>query len=291
MIKVTGQISSEITSQIEDILYEYAPHNWLISTDLIQSNCELIGFFKSKELAISSFKEIFDVNFNLSLDILSFVDVQNEDWKNSYKKHFKPWNIGNFHWVPSWEKNSYKIPDGDKRLLLDPGMAFGTGDHETTKLCLNAIIKYQQRKTLGSKSLIDIGCGSGIIALTAYLIGFGEVQGIDNDDDAIKVSKENAKLNRINKVIFRAKCLEDLSSSKKFNPIVANIQSDILQKHSSTLLHLMCENGTLILSGILRSEKAIVKSHFENKIKKMSLNFKTRSETMNEWALLEFKLN
>ena len=144
MIKVTGQISSEITSQIEDILYEYAPHNWLISTDLLQSNCELIGFFKSKELAISSFKEIFDVNFNLSLDILSFVDVQNEDWKNSYKKHFKPWNIGNFHWVPSWEKNSYNIPDGDKRLLLDPGMAFGTGDHETTKLCLNAIIKYQQ---------------------------------------------------------------------------------------------------------------------------------------------------
>ena len=107
MIKVTGQISSEITSQIEDVLYEYAPHNWLISTDLLQSNCDLIGFFKSKELAISSFKEIFDVNFNLSLDILSFVDVQNEDWKNSYKKHFKPWNIGNFHWVPSWEKNSY----------------------------------------------------------------------------------------------------------------------------------------------------------------------------------------
>ena len=97
-----------------------------------------------------------------------------------------------------------------------------------------------------------------------------------------KVSKENAKLNRINKVNFRAKGLEDLSSSKKFNSIVANIQSDILQKHSSALLNLMCENGTLILSGILTSEKAIIKSHFENKIKKMSLNFKTRSETMNE---------
>ena len=100
-----------------------------------------------------------------------------------------------------------------------------------------------------------------------------KLQGIDNDDDAIKVSKQNAKLNRINKVNFRMESLEDLSSSKKFNYIVANIQSDILQKYSSSITKFIDKNGTLILSGILSSEKEIVKSHFENKIKKMSLKF------------------
>ena len=89
MIKVTGQISIETANQIEDVLYEYAPHNWLISSDLIQDKCELVGFFQNNEEATSSFREIFDVNFNLSSDILSIADVQNEDWKNSYKKHFQ----------------------------------------------------------------------------------------------------------------------------------------------------------------------------------------------------------
>ena len=291
MIKVTGQISIETANQIEDVLYEYAPHNWLISTDLLQDKCELIGFFQNNEEAISSFREIFDLNFNLSSNILSIADVQNEDWKNSYKKHFQPWSIGNFHWVPCWERNRYKVTNKSKRLLLDPGMAFGTGNHETTKLCLSAIIKCQQRKSLVSQSFIDLGCGSGIIALTACLIGFDEVHGIDNDADAIKVSKQNAKLNGINKVNFQVKSLEELSSSKKFNYTVANIQSDILQKNSSTLLNFVSKNGILILSGILSSEKEVVKSHFENKIKKLGLNLKVRTEIMNEWALIEFKIS
>jgi len=271
-------------------LYEYAPHNWLISSDLLQNKCELVGFFQNNEEAISSFREIFDVNFNLSSDILSIADVQNEDWKNSYKKHFQPWSIGNFHWVPCWERNRYKVTNKNKRLLLDPGMAFGTGNHETTKLCLHTIIKHQQKKLIGAKSLLDIGCGSGIIALTASLIGFKKVEGIDNDYDAIKVSMQNAKLNRINDVNFRMESLGDLSSSKKFAYIVANIQSDILQKYSSELLNIIDINGTLILSGILSSEKEIVMNHFENKIKKMNLNFHVSDKTMNEWSLLEFNL-
>jgi ribosomal protein L11 methyltransferase len=290
MIKVTGQISTETAIQIEDVLYEYAPHNWLISTDLLHDKCELIGFFQNIEEAISSFREIFDVKFNLSSDILSIADVQNEDWKNSYKKHFQPWSIGNFHWVPCWERNRYKVTNKNKRLLLDPGMAFGTGNHETTKLCLHAIIKHQQKNLIGAKSLIDIGCGSGIIALTASLIGFNKVEGIDNDYDAIKVSMQNAKLNRINDVNFRTESLGDLSSNKKFTYIVANIQSDILQKYSSELLNILDINGTLILSGILSSEKDNVVCHFENKIKKMNLNFKVSDKTMNEWSLLEFNL-
>ena len=290
MIKVTGQISIETANQIEDVLYEYAPHNWLISSDLLQNKCELVGFFQNNEEAISSFREIFDVNFNLRSDILSIADVQNEDWKNSYKKHFQPWSIGNFHWVPCWERNRYKVTNKNKRLLLDPGMAFGTGNHETTKLCLHTIIKHQQKKLIGAKSLLDIGCGSGIIALTASLIGFKKVEGIDNDYDAIKVSMQNAKLNRINDVNFRMESLGDLSSSKKFAYIVANIQSDILQKYSSELLNIIDINGTLILSGILSSEKEIVMNHFENKIKKMNLNFHVSDKTMNEWSLLEFNL-
>ena len=290
MIKVTGQISIETANQIEDVLYEYAPHNWLISTNLLQGKCELVGFFQNNKEAIASFREIFDVSFNISSDILSIADVQNEDWKNSYKKHFQPWSIGNFHWVPCWERNQYKVTNKNKRLLLDPGMAFGTGNHETTKLCLHTIIKHQKKKLIGTKSLLDIGCGSGIIALTASLIGFKQVEGIDNDYDAIRVSMQNAKLNRINDVNFRMESLGNLSSSKKFAYIVANIQSDILQKYSSELLNIIDINGTLILSGILSSEKEIVINHFENKIKKMKLNFHVSDKTMNEWSLLEFNL-
>src|SRR5262249_19203508 len=116
------------------------------------------------------------------------------DWRESYKAHFKPWQFGRLHWVPVWERETFKLPPGGAVLWLDPGLAFGTGNHETTRLCVERLVALaEERGTAGR--VIDAGCGSGILALSAALLGYRDVVGFDNDPEAVRVSEENAALN------------------------------------------------------------------------------------------------
>ena len=286
MIKATAKISSTFILEVEHYLFEFAPHNWVLHTDPKEITIELTGFFESTSAAKKSFEEIFDNNTSLQSDVLSFDTIHDEDWKNSYKKHFKPWNIDTFHWVPIWEEITYIIPNNHKRLLLDPGMAFGTGNHETTKLCLQSIID-NQKKT-DDYSFIDVGCGSGILALTASLIGYKYIDGMDSDSDSIKVSNENAKLNNIKNVIFELESLENISQGKKYDFVIANIQADILKKNSQKLINIMSNEGTLVISGILATELSDVEKHYTKIFEEKLLKVNTNSKTLNDWGVLEF---
>jgi len=291
MIKASFKFTSEIALQIEHYLFEYAPHNWVLLSDPKEKEIELVGYFSGKKEAKTSFKDIFgDIN-EINSDILIFDRVDEEDWQNSYKKHFHPWNINSFHWVPIWEKNTYKIPRFQKKIFLDPGMAFGTGNHETTKLCLKSMIE-GNKKTLGNyDSFADFGCGSGILALTASMMGFSNVYGMDIDEDAIKVSYQNAKLNNIENVKFEQGDLNKIKKNKGYDFIVANIQSDILIENSFNILEHLKNNGILVLSGILEIELKDVLKHFQKEFKAKFMSTDVESHTLNEWASLKFLVN
>ena len=289
MIQAKALINSDFSNSIEDELYEHAPTNWILRYDYITGNNYLEGFFKNEYEAQCSFEDVLGSSNFSNLINVTYLKIEEEDWKNSYKKHFHSWMVDNFHWVPTWEKSTYLKPKDDLMLLLDPGMAFGTGNHETTKLCLTTLVKFQNKSCYLPKSkFIDIGCGSGIIALTACLLGYEDVIGIDNDLDAIKVSNENATLNNINNVSFEHKCLETIDNGIKYDFIVANIQSNILQKNVKNLINIMRDGAILLLSGILKKETQEVKFCFENAFIKNKIEINSACYSINEWEMIEF---
>ena len=132
-------------------------------------------------------------------------------------------------------------------------MAFGTGNHDTTKFCLQNLIDIKQPE---NKNLLDLGCGSGIISITASKLGFKEVVGIDNDEDATRISRDNACLNQISKgVEFLNHALQEMPLGYKYDVVIANIQADILCQNSTIITALLKSKFTLIISGILLKEK------------------------------------
>jgi len=125
--------------------------------------------------------------------------IADADWADSYKAHFKAWHIGRRHWVPEWERRTRLAAPGDEVVWLDPGLAFGTGNHESTWFCCKRLVEYvddRKRRNLGVKrrhpestresdfdgaAVIDVGCGSGILAISAARFGLEPVVGFDND--------------------------------------------------------------------------------------------------------------
>lgn len=179
-------------------------------------------------------------------------DVKEEDWVNNWKKYFKPLEVGKKLVIkPSWEQYSN---DNDKLILeIDPGMAFGSGTHESTKLCLVNLEKYIKPNT----EVLDIGCGSGILSIAALLLGARYVFAMDIDPLAVKIAKENIALNNINSekyTVIQGDLLsvrELRDSIGKYDLILVNIVADIIISLAPIVKNLLNENGTIICSGIV----------------------------------------
>lgn len=173
---------------------------------------------------------------------------ENKDWMEEWKKGFHAFKLYDKFWiVPSWEK----APDDVEPIFIDPGMAFGTGTHETTQICSELIFRALQAKDLQSskvKSLIDVGTGTGILAFVAYKMGVQNVMGTDNDPEAIRVAKENADINKVEMRLTE----KDLNMiPEKFDVVVANIIDGVLLKLKELLLNKRNPGGSFILSGII----------------------------------------
>ena len=134
-------------------------------------------------------------------------------------------------------------------------MAFGTGNHETTRLCLEFLLELEQHE-FPKQYLIDIGCGSGILTLAASLLGFDRVLGVDIDEDAVRISNENANLNGLqNKINFEIMDLDNPQiKNTNSDCVLVNIQADVLARNAKTLFQFMKPKGCIILSGILPNE-------------------------------------
>lgn len=188
--------------------------------------------------------------------------VDESDYAEAWKQYYKPLHIGEkIVVVPEWEE--YAKKDGELILTLDPGMAFGTGSHETTSLCVETL----QKVVNPADNVLDIGCGSGILSIASLILGAQSVDAFDIDPNAVKVTKENAGLNVFSGTLNArtANILNDKApiENKKYNVIVANIVADIIIRLCDFIGEHLDDNGVFITSGIITERRADVIAAFE----------------------------
>ena len=204
---------------------------------------------------------------------------QEENWLEKWKQNFKPFKIGrDIVIVPDWI--DYQAGQNELVLKIAPGMAFGTGHHETTQLCLLALQKYFRP----GMRLLDAGTGSGILSIWAAKSGGSKILAIDNDPVAIDNAKENARLNGVqNKVRFVVQDVAGLPEGQ-FDFIVANINRNVLLEIAPGLTRALAKDGFLVLSGILKTDKNMVEKAY------LKTGLKLTDQTaLKEWQALIFK--
>lgn len=188
--------------------------------------------------------------------------LTNRNWKESWKRHFKPLEIGHRLLIrPSWSRRRAKR--GQTVLVIDPGLSFGTGQHPTTSFCLRELAR---ARTKGAgQSLLDIGTGSGILALAAAKLGYEPVLGFDCDPESVRVASANARRNRLHHVIrFSRKDVSRLPGTThgKWDVVCANLLADLLMSEARKIVNRVKPGGVLIIAGILRNEFGSVEKQF-----------------------------
>ena len=174
--------------------------------------------------------------------------LEDKDWSQEWKKHFNPLKCGERLWIcPSW----IAPPDPQGvNLSLDPGLAFGTGSHPTTHLCL----KWLDKQDLNGKTIIDYGCGSGILGIAALLLGAKQVIAVDNDPQALLASRDNAQRNNISDEKLVTYLPDDVPTELRADVMLANILAAPLIQLAPAISDLTAQGGTLCLSGLLESQ-------------------------------------
>ncbi len=184
---------------------------------------------------------------------VDLANVREEDWANNWKQYFKPLTVGEKLVIkPSWE--DYEQKDGRTILEIDPASSFGTGQHNTTQLCLELIEKNLRK----GDRLLDLGCGSGILSIASILLGAKEITAVDISQNSVETAKENAAKNHIAVEKYTAYCGDIISENSLvekigggFDLIAANIVADVLIAMSPIFERFVKKGGTLILSGII----------------------------------------
>lgn len=201
--------------------------------------------------------------------------VFEEDWANNWKKYYKPTKIGeNIVIKPIWEE--YKASEGEIIVEMDPGMAFGTGTHETTKMCIEALERYVRKDS----AVFDIGTGSGILAIAAAKLGAKKVVGVDLDPVAVDSAKSNVGFNELKNIEILHGNLMDVVEGKA-NIVVANIIAEVIIFLTEDVKNFIEPNGYFITSGIIKDRREDVKS------KLISSGFKiVEDNTLGEWCCI-----
>jgi ribosomal protein L11 methyltransferase len=190
--------------------------------------------------------------------------LEDKDWERTWMQHYRPMQFGQRLWVcPSW----LEPPQPDAiNLLLDPGLAFGTGTHPTTALCLQQL----DGLSLEGQTVVDYGCGSGILAVAALKLGASLALGVDNDPQALVASQENALRNTIAPESLSVTLPQQVDQklwAQRADVVIANILAGPLVELSNTLLDFLQPGGVLLLSGLLQSQAAALCGHYADRIK------------------------
>ena len=211
---------------------------------------------------------------DIGAGMISIGRLRAQDWAESWKRHFKPITIGDSLLIkPSWSK--LRPRRGQALVVLDPGLSFGTGQHPTTSFCLEQLVTAVVRRSpyaksaalfreAATKSLLDIGTGSGILAIAAAKLGYGRVDAFDFDPDAVRIAKGNAATNGVRIKISRADITRlPLRADRRYDVVCANLISNLLIAERKKIANRLNRNGLLVLAGILKDEFPIVKKAFE----------------------------
>ena len=280
LFEYKAEIAPETVEALDSLLLERGEGNWSLLEDVIIRRAWIVGVFENEASARASWSELRPLLPGLPLDEPVLRALVDQDWRDSYKAHFKASRFGRLHWVPIWEKQDFKLLPGEAVIWLDPGLAFGTGNHETTRLCAERLVKLADSRGSAGR-VIDAGCGSGILALSAVRLGFGDVSGFDNDSEAVRVSEENAALNDLaGKVNFYAADLAAGLPVESADIVLANILGDVLIKVAPLLISALKPQGVVVMSGILAVEIEKVRAAFTTLVP----NWACDSRLMGEWA-------
>lgn len=209
---------------------------------------------------------------NIGAGTINFSDTDDQDWLHNWKEFFKPFRVDEDIIIkPTWEELE-DCKENDLVIEIDPGTAFGTGAHETTKLCILGLKKYIQADT----NLLDVGCGSGILSIIGLKLGAAHAVCTDIDENALIATKENFAVNHIEETqynmyagnIIEEETLQDTVGKNKYQVVVANILADIIIPLSAEIGQHMTEDGVFISSGIIDTkaeevEQALKQNGFE----------------------------
>ena len=202
-----------------------------------------------------------------------------QDWINNWKKYFKPIPVGQKLLIrPTWEE---EYEAGDRKVLhLEPGLAFGTGTHETTRLCMELLEEYVQP----GFDVLDVGCGSGILSVAALLLGADKAVGVDIDALAVKTAVQNAQINHVqNRFIGICGDLTEKVTGK-YNVVVANIVADVIILLTKDIERFMHRDTVYVMSGIIDTRESDVFAVVEQKFNIIS------RKTEKGWVALAAKL-
>lgn len=220
------------------------------------------------QAASRAVRELRSYGLDCGRGVISVRRVAPRDWAESWKRHFRPLEIGGKLLVkPSW--SSRRPRPGQAVLVLDPGLSFGTGRHATTAYCLEQIVR---RRVPGApQSVLDVGTGSGILALAAAAIGYSPVRAFDNDPEAVRSARENARRNGLDGHLYV--CLGAIAESGVparrleraggYTIVCANLTADLLLRVRNALVSKVAPGGWLVLAGILRREFHAVRRAYE----------------------------
>jgi len=216
------------------------------------------------ELLLNNVREVLDETAeytDIGEGTVLVSETEDLDWVNNWKKYFHRFFIDDLLVIPSWEEEDMPEHTG-KVLHIDPGTAFGTGAHETTRLCIRQIRKYVTPDT----EILDVGCGSGILAIVALMYGAKHAKGTDLDPCALDATLENMEKNGISKDDFEMiigniitdKTVQDWAGYEKYDIVVANILHNVLEPLTPVIVHQLKPGGIYITSGIIAEKKDFV---------------------------------
>ena len=207
---------------------------------------EIVKYVKEKV------EEIKELGIDVGEGTVESEIMHEEDWANNWKKYYKPTKVGEKIVVkPIWEE--YEPKEGELVLELDPGMAFGTGEHETTRMCIQALEKFTKKDSV----VFDVGCGSGILAIAAAKLGAKKAIGVDLDPVAVESAKENVGFNNLDNIeILEGNLIEVIDG--KADIVVANIIAEVICILTEDVSRVIKPGGYFITSGIIHDRVDMV---------------------------------
>lgn len=286
-----GGLAIEDPNDIEALANSKSEEAWdFIDSSLFQNRFEGVivkAYFPESENLVEKI-EIIKQNIDListydldkGLGEVTLSEVYEKDWEHAWKKYYKPTKVGEKIVVkPSWE--DYEKKDGEIILELDPGMAFGTGTHETTAMCIKSLEKYVKEDDI----VLDIGCGSGILSIAAAKLNAKKAIGVDLDELAVKVSNQNKNINNVEDIVdIRHGNLLDVVPEKA-DVVVANIIAEVVVILAEDVSKCLKKDAVFISSGIILEKIEKVKEGLlENGLEVVDV------VTMGEWACIVSKL-
>ena len=258
-----GGIYVEDYSSLEDDVLELVPFG-MIDEELLSKDREsvLIHIYikpESNPVEVKAF-----LNERLSAEKIDheieLVLKEEDEWLNNWRQYYKPIEVGENLLIQPVFKDEVK--DTTRTVIkIEPGLAFGTGNHESTRLCLEAVEKY----TKNGMRVLDVGCGSGILGIASVLLGADEAFGADIDATAVRIANENAELNAVSGK-FKAECGDLTQHAKgKYDLVLANIVADVIINLTKNIKAYMAEDATFVMSGIIDTRECdVLKALEEN---------------------------